>query len=339
MMALLAVLCFGVTLVLQPLLIFLLSRARIVDVPNHRSSHASPTPRGGGIGAFVAVGLVACLWHPTPAWIVLLASVALGLLGLLDDFRPLGASVRLGAQLALALVAALSLWVWASGVWALLPVGVIFVAGFVNAFNFMDGINGISGFNALLMGASFAWIGLIYEQDVVVGLGLITVGCALGFIPLNLAGRIFLGDVGSYLFGGLIALTFALGVLSGLPLLLMVSPMVIYIVDTSTTVVSRARRGERLLEAHRSHIYQRLTRGSVGHLGVALFVAGCGSLMVVSAWVTETYSLGLGVALGVGVVGLYLASPRVFTRDHPDSLDLTVSTRVSRQSAGGSSHG
>lgn len=337
-MALMAVICFGVTLVLQPVLISVLSRARVLDIPNHRSSHVAVTPRGGGIGALAAVLVAAWLWHPTPAWMVLLGAGLLSIVGWMDDVRPLGSLLRLALQSALALLACVALWQWSPAAVAALPLAAFFVVGFVNAFNFMDGINGISGANAALMGGTFAWIGWTYSEGVILGLGAIILGCGLGFLPFNLAGRIFLGDVGSYLFGGLVGLTLVTGLLLDLPPVLMLSPVVIYLLDTSTTILARARRGEKILEAHRSHAYQRVATASVGHFRTSLWVVGCGAAMVSAAVIATQFSLIAGLALGVLVGVVYLASPWLIRRSSSPPED-PVPTSTPRQSIPGASSG
>lgn len=309
----LALACFGVTLAAQPILIWLLTRAQVVDVPNHRSSHETPTPCGGGIGVLLAVLTALLLWHPSPAGVVLATAAALAVLGWIDDVHPLGAGLRLFLQFALAVPACLTLWAWGPFAMVLIPLGMVCVAGFVNAFNFMDGINGISGVSAVVTGCAYVWVGSTFGEEVIVGLGVIMAGCAAGFLPFNLAGRIFLGDVGSYLFGGLISLTFLAGLVLGIPVVLMASPLLIYVLDSSATILLRARRGENVLLPHRSHSYQRLAL-STSHLVASSWVGGCSAAIVLAAWIGLTYSFILGTLVAAAVCGAYIAAPHVVSR-------------------------
>lgn len=140
---------------------------------------------------------------------------------------------------------------------SLLGAGVTAVA--VNATNFMDGINGISGMTAALWGLCVVPVGVTISDGALVGLGAATAGSALGFLPYNLPeAQLFLGDVGSYLFGGL----FAGGVLLTLadrgPVVRVLTPLSVYLVDVSTTLAHRASRGAPLAQAHREHAYQRM---------------------------------------------------------------------------------
>ena len=182
---------FGVSLVCAAtavaVLVPALRRWQIIDVPNARSSHAAPVPRGGGIGVLVGVaaGVLAArvvdgsaTGDGAVAWVPLLVALVMGVLGLVDDMSSLAGSVRLAVQAVVFVVAS---WLVAgamsgSGVtgWVFVPCAAFVCVGFVNAFNFMDGINGISSLNAIVAGVWFAWVGT--SEDVA---GLVVPGLAL----------------------------------------------------------------------------------------------------------------------------------------------------------------
>ena len=243
----------------------LLPRLGVVDVPNHRSSHDRPVPRGGGVGVLsgVAAGLVVS--HPDHLLAVgLVGALVLAVVGFVDDVRSLPAVLRLGLQVGVGAVTA-GLLVHEVGLdlpMALLAgaAATLWLTGYVNVFNFMDGANGLAGLNALIAGACFAWIGSAESETALLVGGTVLLGAAAGFLPWNFpVARIFLGDVGSYATGFLIAWLAVVGMLTTDRFVWCLAPTVLILLDTSLTLVRRARRGESLMEAHREHVYQRLT--------------------------------------------------------------------------------
>lgn len=304
------------TALFTPLVVWLAHRWRLIDVPNHRSSHAAPVPRGGGLA--VAVGAVVALatsgsWE-LAALALVLCSVALGATGLLDDRFGLPPVPRLLVQLVAPAVAAA--WVVdaaAVGRLAAAAVAALVCASYVNAFNFMDGINGISGTQAAIAGGWLAYLGDRTNQPLVVAAGLAIAGACLGFLPYNLpCARIFLGDVGSYFIGVWLAGLALLAIDRGISPLTVAAPFLLYLLDTSTVLVRRARRGDRLMEAHREHAYQRLVAAGRSHAAVAsvcaAFSLACCALAAVavdaSTWARLAASVG-----AIVVVAVYLVLP------------------------------
>jgi UDP-GlcNAc:undecaprenyl-phosphate GlcNAc-1-phosphate transferase len=155
--------CGAVVTLAEAVTIPLLRRAAIIDIPGQRSSHTIPTPRGGGIpiaaGLLVAAGLIG----GTAAMVFAFAVVSFGLLGFAEDVRGLPVGYRLITQLVGgAVVAVVLTWGRAEpGVVHVLVVALcaLWITGFVNAFNFMDGVNGISGAHALIAGVVYACLG------------------------------------------------------------------------------------------------------------------------------------------------------------------------------------
>jgi UDP-N-acetylmuramyl pentapeptide phosphotransferase/UDP-N-acetylglucosamine-1-phosphate transferase len=263
---------------------------QLLDVPNARSSHARPTPRLGGIG--IVTGVTAGLAlagvvdsSAVTARLVIVVGLALVVAsaGLVDDLRSLSVRVRLALQTATALVAVVALDVstraqdgsagGTTGV--LLLIAVVWIVGFVNAFNFMDGIDGIAAGQAVVAGIGWAWIGWQLDDWTTAVTGAVLCGAALAFLTLNWApARIFMGDVGSAFLGFLLAampLASAEPLGAAAPALWLVWP---FLFDTAFTLARRAYRGENLFEAHRSHLYQRLTTTGLGHAPVASAYVG-----------------------------------------------------------------
>jgi len=299
------------TVAICPVVRKVLVHRGIIDHANDRSSHVLPTPRGGGLACAVGVlaGWAAALvTGRAPSWPVLAAIIALAVLGLLDDHRDLPALVRLAAQIGVGAGLGAAVGDGSHAALALL-LGATLVCTSVNVVNFMDGINGITGITMVVWGSSAALVGHLDKAPARLVLGSLTVGAAAGFLPFNLpAARLFLGDVGSYLFGALVATTLLLSVISGARLATLLAPLALYLTDAGVTLLRRARRGAPLLKAHREHTYQQLT--SVVGLSHPLVAVGVGviSALVTLAWLIPApwLSTGLTVTLLAG----YLASPR-----------------------------
>ena len=315
-----ALVALAVTAAACPLLVGALRRLQVVDRPNGRSSHDTPTPRGGGLavaaGALVGLALVDPLslqWRGA----LLLAAVGFGVLGLVEDLRGVPALRRLGLQL---LVAAALLPVLLDGLRGPVAWRLVFGAGvllwlvsYVNAFNFMDGINGVSAAQAAVAGVAWWAVGRAAEVPVLAAGGLIVAGAAAGFAPFNFPrAQIFLGDVGSYLLGAWLAVLVVIGLRGGLPLEAAVAPVLLYLADTGSTIVRRVRGREAWYEPHRHHAYQRLVIAGWSHTRTTLFVAGlvAACSLLGAASLADSPALRAAADVGlVAVVAFYLSAP------------------------------
>jgi UDP-GlcNAc:undecaprenyl-phosphate/decaprenyl-phosphate GlcNAc-1-phosphate transferase len=305
----------------------LLRRLRLVDRPTARSSHAAPTPRGGGIGLTTAL-LVALAVSGLPskqASALAVAAVGFGLLGLADDLWSPPVEQRFALQCLIALatlpwildgLSGPSVWQVgvALGVWS-------WLVAYVNAFNFMDGINGLAAEQAIVGGCSWWFIGTECGVPVLALGGALLAGAALGFLPYNFPrARMFLGDVGSYALGAWSAVLVVVALRAGVSPVAALAPVSIVLADTATTIVRRALRGERLFEAHRCHTYQQLVDLGWSHTATTLLVAVtvlCCSLIGV-----VTLDAGVVIELGAGLAVLlvgaaYLVFPALIERREP----------------------
>lgn len=262
-------------------------RFGLIDLPSERSSHTRPTPRGGGLGIVIAMEVAALTCLAMSAitlrmWLVFGACGAIvGLIGFADDRWSLRASIRLAIHVAVAVVVA-----WfacelrasfglASGVLS----GVVFalmVVWCINSFNFMDGVDGIAGMQAIFMAASAALLNEGHGGPVVVTILLFCLAAAsLGFLFLNFPpAKIFMGDAASGFLGFALSL-FAVAPLSSasLPISVWVILGGLFICDAGITLLRRIARGERVFKPHRLHAYQVLSRRWESHLAVTLLYA------------------------------------------------------------------
>jgi UDP-N-acetylmuramyl pentapeptide phosphotransferase/UDP-N-acetylglucosamine-1-phosphate transferase len=315
----------GLSLVLPFVVKPVLERLGVIDIPNDRSSHSTVVIRGMGVAVAVAIlgalalslatGLVAV---DRSLILVIIGMVgAAATLGWIEDFRGLSIRVRASAQLLIgaAGTAALATTIDDSSYWWI-PIGAIAIATYINAANFMDGINGISGLHGVVVGLSYSFAGVLSDQTWLTVAGLVLAAAFAGFLPWNLGrGFVFLGDVGSYLLGASVAAIAVTGLLAGVYLEYLLSPVLIYLADTFTTFLRRARRGERLSAAHRQHVYQRLTDTGLSHVQVSVFVSILSVLTGAAGFVLATAEAPLAVPTSLfaaAVVALYLYSPRIF---------------------------
>jgi Fuc2NAc and GlcNAc transferase len=291
------------------LLIHFAPQLQLIDKPNARSSHQAPTPRGGGL-AIVSSILLAALLATTPAtrawWPPLLAALPIALIGLLDDRYGMSAAVRLAVQLVSA--AAFMLWVddGRDGAvnTAVMLMAILAIAWASNLFNFMDGIDGIAGAQALFMGLAGGWL-LQPENPTLAALLWITAAASAGFLVWNWSpARIFMGDVGSAFLGFLIAAVAAESIVAGelsLPVWLILWS--VFLADSGVTLARRVLRGERWWTAHRSHAYQQLSRKLNSHARASTACAAVNLLVALpAAWLARSYP-----AAGWTIAGTVLA--------------------------------
>lgn len=299
------VVCGAVTYASAPIVRHYLLRRGSMDVPNHRSSHTTPIPRGGGLAcsAGVAAGLlVAGPSANVPARTIAgIATVAA--IGWADDlWGGLDPEVRLAVQAAMGALFAPSA--------ALVPLGSILTSGVVNVVNFMDGINGITGSTAVLWGLSAVAAGRKDRVALLQIVGALSAGAGAGFLPWNTPkAHLFLGDVGSYLFGSLMAAGIMDAAVRPERAWVVAAPLLPYGLDATQAIIRRKIAGESLTEAHRDHVYQRLVdHAGLSHGQVTTLHAAAATATSVIA--RQPLSSGSMALLSV-VAGGYIASPRI----------------------------
>jgi UDP-N-acetylmuramyl pentapeptide phosphotransferase/UDP-N-acetylglucosamine-1-phosphate transferase len=277
------------------LVLRLLTAWRVYDEPNHRSSHDRPKPRGGGL-AVVTVILAAWVTAAVTGgqagaafWLGIAGAVMLAAVSWADDLKPRPASLRFGVQVA---AVALGLWALDPGpvFQGLLPLPLdraltaVLWLWFINLFNFMDGIDGITGVETIAISIGLALIasGLLHFP-----LGTfetaVPAAAALGFLFWNWSpARIFLGDVGSVPLGYLLGWFLIVFAANGFWEPALILPLY-YLADATWTLARRALRRETLWRAHREHFYQRAVQRGFSHAAVTGRIAVCNVLLVLLA--------------------------------------------------------
>ena len=264
-----------------------LLRRDIMDRPNERSSHDTPTPRGGGIGLMTALLPAwiagAFLFAPGPLttadWLLPLAAAALAGVSWIDDLRDLGALPRLAAQFAAAIAGVLVLpGLVFQGLfppWLDATLAVIGWVWFVNLFNFMDGIDGISGVESIAIAAGVVLTGVVLSivPGGMTAQALAVAAATAGFLAWNWhPAKIFLGDIGSVGLGYLLAwLLLALAAMGEWEAALILP--LYYLADATITLLRRLARKEKVWQAHREHYYQQAVQNGRSHARVSAAVA------------------------------------------------------------------
>jgi len=266
-------------------------RGSWLDHPGHRSSHTRVTPSSGGVGIILALLLSVAVaasggvsWAEA-YWLLLGLALVLMLVGMADDRCNLPATLRLVVyglccvvlvwrlQPGLTPHAAIPAWL----LWPLLAAGLLWL---LNLYNFMDGIDGIAALQCFLAAGSAALLGLLGGAPEFALFCALLALCQLGFLYWNWPpARLFMGDAGSipigFLLGGL-ALHGASSAV--LPLGCWLVLLAGFITDASWTLVTRGLRGASLMEAHREHAYQRLSRHWQSHVAVGVLLLALNGL-------------------------------------------------------------
>ena len=258
----------------------------VLDHPNQRSSHTVPTPRGGGLIIVVLV-LLTGLWASSQTgWnrslIFLLGGAVIAWLGWRDDLYSLSPRLRFGVQSMVAMLSIFGLGYFKIVTIPMLgdlPLGVIGIAitflwiiGLTNAYNFMDGIDGMAGGVALSAGVGWMWLASHMSTPLVLWIALAISAGSLGFLGHNWSpAKVFMGDVGSTFLGYSFAvLPLISSDQSGDALLIGTLLMWTIIMDAGVTFIGRLFKRENVFAPHRSHLYQRLVIAGYKHETVSV---------------------------------------------------------------------
>jgi len=301
----------GLTLLSMVLTRLMLKRARIMDVPNARSSHRSPTPKSGGVAivATFVVGIAIIYLVADKAVIrqhyfagFVFSALLIAAVSFYDDLKARSFRVKLCTQLlaivvvlgfgllidglALPLVGPISLGAWS------FPITFLWILGLTNAFNFMDGLDGLAAGCAVIVAGFFAYITLSQGSAFVYITSYALIAGAAGFLTYNQQpARIFMGDVGSAFLGFVFAVLAIIAARHDAShTSFMVMPLLLFnfIYDTLFTFLRRLVRGERVTDPHRTHLYQLLNQMGLSHRSVSWLHYGmCGLQGLGAIWMVH----------------------------------------------------
>lgn len=283
---------------------FLTRHPKAFDVPNERSSHTKVTPRGGGtaiVAAFlVGISLIHLIGDKTPVYTpyflgFLFSSFVIAALSLYDDFKPVSFKIKLGGQIIGIIVGLLAgividlvhLPVFGEvhfGAWAY-PLTFLWILGLTNAYNFIDGLDGLAASIAVIAALFLAYISFQQGSHFIYLTSLTLAAASFGFLVFNWSpAKIFMGDVGSTFLG------FSFAVMAVIAARydhshtsLFVVPLLLFhfIFDTAFTFSRRLLAGDHVFTAHRSHLYQLLNRIGYSHKQVTLIYS---AMAVCQGW-------------------------------------------------------
>lgn len=277
-------------------------RRKLFDIPNERSSHTQPTPRGGGLiiaAVCLSIFFVYCLifGQIESLWAYFVGAGIVVFISWLDDLFTVSVAWRFSAH-----SLAASLVIWSLGFWenVYLPfageiifgkIGVLitflWIVWLINAYNFMDGIDGIAGTQAVTAGIGWLLIGILLNAQNTAFYGIVIALSSLAFLLHNWQpAKIFMGDAGSaflgYTFAVMPLLAFRETPQISKNLLPLIAVMLVlaFIFDSLWTLAKRILRFEKIWLAHREHIYQKLVIGGLSHQFVTILYLLVSSITV-----------------------------------------------------------
>lgn len=289
-------------------------RFHIIDQPNERSSHDYITVRGAGI-IFLITGLFWALFYTGQHLYIFIGLSSIGLISLLDDIITLPNKLRFVVQIFAVLLVFLEIGLFSSNIIIILSVLILYL-GWINAFNFMDGINGITSFYtfSILLPLFIVFHDFsLSDSPLILFLGI----SVLVFMPLNVRARAlaFCGDVGAIVLAYLIGyLVITLIISTGNIEYILLG--CVYGIDAIFTIMRRLLKGENIFQPHRSHLYQLLSNELNWHyltvsLVYSLLQLIISMTLILALQSVPHYSTFIAVAILISVVTLYLVSVKL----------------------------
>lgn len=293
---------FAISFIMTPFARKLAYKLGAVDVPkDDRRVHTKPIPRMGGLAIYIAFSIAMFLFSDieTKTHRHLLGASLLVVMGMIDDIKPLRASIKLLVQIASALILInhgfriefLTNFFEQSGYIMLhqlsIPMTVVWIIGITNTINLVDGLDGLATGIATIAAVTLAYVAYINGNVEISILTLILAGSSLGFLPYNFnPASIFMGDTGAYFLGFILAAISIEGTLKGTTALTVVIPVLalgLPIFDTSFAIVRRALTKKPLFEADKGHVHHRLLAIGYNQKGAVLMMYFISMLMGATA--------------------------------------------------------
>ncbi len=307
---------YGVIFILSALLTLFIKkmalRHAILDTPNERSSHDIATPRGGGLAIiitfFSALGYLFFNQHIEPSLFFALLSVfPIVIISLIDDITPQSARIRMAVQLLSSILALYALGgistfnfgiLHVDGIWLNL-IALFILVWFTNLFNFLDGIDGYAASETIFIGLGAY---LLFGDSLLLLLAVST----MGFLLFNWhKASIFMGDVGSASIGFIIAV-FTLNAHDSDYFLGYLILFFLFFFDATITLLRRFKNAERISQAHKKHMYQRLHQSGYSHDTVVLFLMGYNVTIFFLLWFFKAQSYWIVAIIAITIFYLLL---------------------------------
>lgn len=293
----LGILALILALIFIPFIKQIAVKVNLVDKPNYRKVHTNAVPLIGGISIAITVLIVLIVSGNQLSFLkeylpILSSGFVLLIVGVIDDKTDLSAKYKLVIQLLLAFIIALSgprittfygfLGVYEIATWAQYLLTIIVITGVVNAFNLMDGVDGLVG-GLSLLGFTMFLVSSVFYNDYFLGkVSVIFIGAIIGFLKFNLSKKkIFMGDAGS-LFLGFILVTFGIHFMEkqhstnnygyAYGFLILVAFFSIPVLDSIRVYVGRIKQGNSPFKADKSHLHHLLLTAGLTHKKISLFV-------------------------------------------------------------------
>lgn len=301
---------FLISLSLTYIIRFVALKKSLLAIPNERSSHTTPTPHGGGIAIAVTwffglVYLFTCKAIDPPLFYALMCGSLLSIISYCDDLYELSPKLRILVQ---AVVSILGLYALGGlskidfGFWVLEntfianTLAFFGIMWFINLYNFLDGIDGYAGSEAIFLAVA-GWLILGGDHF------LVLVVSVAGFLVWNWhKAKIFMGDVGSTLLGYIIAIFTLYYQNNGTSIFVWLILFGLFWFDATVTLWRRYRNGEKLSQAHRKHAYQRLVQSGYGHHKVVLYALGINFVLFILGYSAFTNSSHFLISAFVGTI-------------------------------------
>jgi len=263
----------------------------VLDIPNKRSSHSRPTPKGGGL-AIIAVFYIGLFYFKASVdsnlFYALLCAIPIAAISLLDDILNLSSKVRFFIQSTSALIALymlggvfyIDMIIFEFQGWWLNILAFFAIVWLTNLYNFLDGIDGYAGSEAVIVGLG---IFVFFHNP----LGLVIVAASLGFLIFNWhKASLFMGDVGSATLGFIFGVFVFYDTSEGNIYIWLVL-LSLFWFDATVTLIRRYKNGEIITQAHKKHAYQRLTQYGWRHDKVVLFALAFNLIFFVLLYFVE----------------------------------------------------
>jgi Fuc2NAc and GlcNAc transferase len=286
-----------------------------VALPNERSLHSDPVPYGGGL----IIAIICILTYlpisyfvlDTFSWGYFTGALLITLISYIDDVHRLGTPIRLAVHSVAAIVVIVNLDTWHGvtmlgglqmGNWAYL-LTFVWIVWMVNAYNFMDGIDGLAGSQSVIAGAGWLALGFMLDMPVLYLFGGVIAASSFGFLVHNWPpAHIFMGDVGSAFLGytfatlPLLARHMATHAWDLLPIAALLFVW-FFLFDSAFTRLRRLFRGANVVAAHREHIFQRLVASGLTHRRVTMVYGVLSGLLSLSVLISVAYRAEIGLAM------------------------------------------